>query len=156
MKNTFIICSFFLMCSLSSWSQQLSYKSGNIYDSNNQKLKTTEVEELMGKDVTVLALYKTGTSKSIWGLALVGAGAGLLVGDLIKSVTTSVAYPTALTYIGLGSIALSIPVSMHHNNNIKKAVDAYNQYINGLKTTFLIEKTSFISNQNGIGMQLTF
>ena len=151
MKNTFIICSFFLVCSLYSWAQQLSYKSGNIYDSNNQKLKTTEVEELMSKDVKALDLYKTGTSKSIWSSVLVAGGAGLLVGDLIKSVSTSVLYPTALTYIGLGSIAVSIPVSLHHNNNIKKAVDAYNQYINGSKTTFLIKKLLLSPTKTGLG-----
>ena len=103
----------------------------------------------MSKDVKALALYKTGTSKSIWSIVLVSAGAGLVVGDLIKSVTTSVLYPTSLTYIGLGSIAVSIPISMHRNKKIKKAINTYNLNINN-------NKTSFISNQNGIGMQLTF
>jgi hypothetical protein len=156
MKIKFLITSLFLMISLISWSQELKYKSGYMYDSNNQKLNTEQVQELMSKDLNTLALYKKGTNKSIINPILVGTGAALLIGDLIKSVSTNVMYPTALTYIGIGSIAVSIPLSIIKTNKIKKSVDSYNQYIKTHKTTFLIEKKSLIANQNGIGLQLTF
>ncbi len=156
MKILLFIIGLALMGSISSLAQTLSYKSGNIFDANNQRLKHTEVEELMHKDATASALYKKGTAKSYWSPILIGAGSGLLISDLILSVTSKKLYPTALTYVGLGSIAISIPISMHKNHKVKKAVDAYNEYIITQKTTLLIQKTSFISNQNGIGMQLTF
>lgn len=156
MKTLILNLGLLLISTYAVFGQELTFKSGIIYDSTNKKLTNAEILELMKPHSAALELYTAASAQSTLGGILLGAGAGFVVGDLIKSVTTNVMYPSALTYIGLGSALISIPITSGRSKKIKKSIEAYNQDITGKKTAFLIEKTAFITNQNGMGMQLTF
>ena len=72
-----------------------------------------------------------------------------IIGNKIK-------YPTALTYVGLSSIVVSIPILSGRAKKVEEAVKSYNE---GLKNTSSVD-TNFdlnaMANQNGIGIQIKF
>lgn len=147
----------FLLFSAVSFSQQLTLKSGGkIYDSNNQKLSNAAVKELLASQPELLEQYKQGRTKASVGGFLLGFGIGLLGADLATGLTQDKTYPTASTYIGLASTLISIPVMIGHSKKIKKAIDGYNEALLINKTGFNFEKINVITNQNGIGMRISF
>ncbi len=171
-KSIFFFFLFF--CSVQSFSQNLIYKSnGNILNSENQKISPDQVRELLKNNQKLLADYNAGRSKKTAGNILLIGGLGLLTADLIHGATASgisttstgggyyniqseKTYPTALTYIGIAALIIAIPVKIGFSNKIKNVVSDYN---NGLKTGnsgFKIQKTEFVTNQNGAGIRLTF
>lgn len=154
-----------LFCSVQSFSQNLIYKSnGNILNSNNQKISPDQVRELLANNQKLLADYNAGRSKKTTGNVLLIGGPVLIVADLITAVTAKIdlqngtekGFPTALTYIGVAALIIAIPIKIGFSNKIKNVVTDYN---NGLKmgnNEFKIQKTEFITNQNGAGIRLTF
>ncbi|TDD75533.1 hypothetical protein [Flavobacterium caseinilyticum] len=147
----------FLLFSAVSFSQQLTLKSGGkIYDSNNQKLSNAAVKEILAAQPELLAQYNQGRTKAAAGGFLLGFGVGLLGADLVTGITQDKIYPTAITYIGLASTIIAIPVLIGHSKKIKKAIDGYNESLLINKTGFNVEKINVITNQNGIGMRISF
>ena len=67
---------------------------------------------------------------------------------------SDVKYPTALTYVGVGMVAVSIPVLSGRSKKIEEAVQSYND---GLKNTSSLDfDLNALANQNGIGIQIKF
>jgi hypothetical protein len=153
--KTKILILLFLLISVCSFSQQLSYKKGKILDSNGQKLSNAEVKNLLSSQPELLASYNAGRTKSKAGGFLLGFGLGLTAADLVGGLTQDVKYPTALTYVGLAATLISIPVLSGRTKKIESAIDGYNNSSAG-KVGFSIDKMSLITNRNGIGMQLSF
>lgn len=153
--NLYVII--FLFFSGFTFAQQLTYEKGRIKNSDNQKLSNNEVKELLSANPEALALYKSGKTKAGIGGFLLGFGGGLVLADLLTGLTQDKEYPTTLTYVGLTSMAISVPVLIGHSKKIKSAVQKYNESLtNNKPTTFTIEKLNIISNAKGIGMQISF
>lgn len=154
MKNLFYL-SIFLISSI-TYSQQLVYKgNGNITDSNGIKLSPNEVREIISSNQAFLDLYNEGRDKKIIGNIMLIGGASLIVADLAIGATADVKYPTALTYVGVTSLLLSIPIKAGFSKKIRKVVRDYNNRLVYNKT-FEIQDFSLITNQNGLGFQITF
>jgi len=136
MNSKFLLFAFLLFSTV-TFSQQLTLKSGGkIYDSNNKKLSNAAVKELLASQPELLEQYKQGRTKASVGGFLLGFGIGMLGADLASGLTQDKTYPTTLTYVGLVSTLISIPVMIGHSKKIKKAIDGYNE-------SLLIHKTGF-------------
>lgn len=156
MKSKFLLFAFLLFSTV-TFSQQLTLKSGGrIYDSNNEKLSNSAVKDLLASQPELLEQYKQGRTKASVGGFLLGFGIGMLGADLASGLTQDKTYPTTLTYIGLASTLISIPVMIGHSKKIKKAIDGYNESLLSSRTGFNFEKINVITNQNGIGMRISF
>lgn len=151
MKTLFSTVILFILSNC-CFSQDLSFKNGNIYNSEMKKLKTVEVREILSANPEALKLYNQGKSKGGTGGFLVGFGIGLMIGDLGAGLFGTAEYPSALTFVGATSFAIGIPVSIGTNKKIRKSLEIYNNK----KTVFNIEKSSIIVNQSGIGMRVNF
>ncbi|HLF53176.1 hypothetical protein [Flavobacterium sp.] len=146
-----------LLTSLFSFSQQLTYKSGgNIFDSNNKKISPSEVRQLLADKPGLLNLYNEGRTKKTVGNVLLIGGLGLIVGDLANGATRDVVYPAALTYLGVASFIIAIPVKIGFSKKIKTVVEDYNKQLVNNDSKIKIESMSLYTNQGGLGIQMTF
>jgi len=145
-----------LLISGYSFAQQLNYNNGKILDSNNQKISNAEVKKLLGSHPELLATYNQGKTKGTVGGLLLGFGLGLTTADLLTGLTKDIKYPTTMTYIGLAATIISIPVLSGRSKKIESAIDGYNNSLTGEKVGFTVEKMNIVTNQNGIGLQLSF
>ena len=158
-----------LVTSLQSFSQRIIYKSnGTVLDENQIKLQPDEVRELLKNNDKLLVQYKAGRSKKTIGNVLLVGGLGLVATDLARgvfsdgkqtttqySVQTERNFPSALTYIGLAAVVVSIPVKIGFSKKIRNAVSEYNnQYATGYSHVDTKE-LNIITNANGIGLRLT-
>jgi hypothetical protein len=157
---------FFIMCLIffhQSFAQQLIYKpNGNILNSENQKIQPDQVRELLANNQQLLDKYNAGRSKQTAGNIMMYGGLGLAIGGFAYE-TNKANNSTFGTYdgnqylksiIGGVIIIISIPIKIGFSKKIKSVVSDYN---NGLKVSnndFKIQKTEFITNQNGIGVRL--
>ncbi|MDG2431797.1 hypothetical protein [Flavobacterium sp.] len=155
MKSKLTTLFFLFLCSF-AFSQQLTYKKGRVFNDNNVKLTNSQVKELLSDKPELLASYSAGQTKASVGGFLLGFGTGFVLVDLATGLSQDKVYPSALTFIGLASAAISIPVIIGHSKKINKAIDGYNEAISPNKVGFHIEKINILSNKNGIGMQLSF
>lgn len=152
-----IIVSLFLLASVSAFSQELKYKTGGrIFDSNNQKLASKEVRELLAKQPEILESYNEGRSEKIFGNALMYGGIALAATDLIVAATKEGEYPTALTVVGVASIFLSVPIKYSSTKKLKTVVKDYNAALSKKDSGFNFESMSIVSNGKGLGLRMTF
>lgn len=164
MKQLFVLL--FFCCILQSHSQKLVYKSnGTILNSENQQISPDQVRELLKNNQKLLADYNAGRSKKTVGNILLIGGSALVIGDLIvgattdgnttvtgNSIQTESNYPSALTFVGLAAVAVSIPVKIGFSKKIKNVVTEYN---NQNATGYNKPKLDLITNSNGIGLRFT-
>lgn len=154
MKNLFYLGAFLI--SYLTYSQQLTYKgNGNVVDSNGIKLTPNEVREIISSNQGLLDLYNEGRDKKTFGNIMLIGGASLIIADIGIGATADVKYPTALTYVGAASLLLSIPIKAGFSKKIRKVVRDHNNRLVYNKT-FEIKDFSLITNQNGLGFQITF
>ncbi len=146
----------FLLFSISSFSQQLTYKKGRVYDDNNNKLSNAAVKNLLASQPKLLKEYNAGNTKATVGGFLLGFGGGLIIADLISGGTQDKVYPSALTYVGLASAIISVPIIIGHSKKTKAAIEGYNESLTTKKVGFSFDKINIINNATGIGMQITF
>ncbi|MEO0046946.1 MAG: hypothetical protein RL705_2137 [Bacteroidota bacterium] len=145
-----------LFVSIFSFSQQMSFEKGRFYLGGN-RIETAETKKLLATNVKAITLYKQAKSKEALGGFLLGFGIGLSVGDLAIGLFSDKEYPTAMTYVGLGSIAVSIPILSGRKKRYEEAVSLYNSEHKELKLGANIPlEFNAISNQNGLGFQLKF
>jgi hypothetical protein len=86
---------------------------------NNTKLSNQEVKELLGTS-PIFCYYMCRSNKGIcWGF-LLGFGTGFIITDLVTAASQDKVYPSALTYIGLTSALVSIPIIIGHTKKIKQ------------------------------------
>ena len=155
MKSKLITLFFLFLCSF-AFSQQLTYKKGRVFNDNNVKLTNSQVKELLSDKPELLASYSAGQTKASVGGFLLGFGTGFVIADLATGLSQDKVYPSALTFIGLASAAISIPVIIGHTKKINKAIDGYNEAITDKKVGFQVDKVNILSNANGLGMQISF
>ena len=156
MKSKLLIITF-LLVALSSFSQQITYKSGgNILDSKNDKMSPTAVRALLSKNTDLLNLYNAGRTKKTVGNIFFYGGLGLIVTDLANGAFNDIIYPTALTYIGITCVVVSIPVKIGYSKKIKTVVNYYNKQVVFNDHNLKIESINLVTNTNGLGFQITF
>ncbi len=156
MKSKLLIITF-LLVALSSFSQQITYKSGgNILDSKNDKMSPTAVRALLSKNTDLLNLYNAGRTKKTVGNIFFYGGLGLIVADLANGAFNDIIYPTALTYIGITCVVVSIPVKIGYSKKIKTVVNDYNKQVVFNDHNLKIESINLVTNTNGLGFQITF
>jgi hypothetical protein len=163
MKQLFFIIT--LLFSFTSFSQglklnktttiEIKLEKGKIYQ-NDTQIPSYQVKKILSSNLHSLHLYKQAKSKEAIGGMFLGMGATACIADLAVGLFSSVKYPTFATYIGLGAVAISIPILSGRSKKVEEAVKIYND---GLKNTTSIE-TNFdlnaLANQNGIGIQIKF
>jgi len=146
-----------LFISILSYSQQMSLEKGRFLYGGN-RIGNQETKNLLATNVKAITLYKQAKSKEALGGFLLGFGIGLTVGDLAIGLFSDKEYPTVMTYAGLGSIAVSIPVLSGRKKRYEEAVQIYNSEHKELKlgATNNNLKLNAIANQNGFGFQIKF
>jgi hypothetical protein len=146
-----------LFVSIFSYSQQMSIEKGRFYLGGN-RIDSRETKNLLATNVKAITLYKQAKSKEALGGFLLGFGIGLTVGDLAIGLFSDKEYPTVMTYAGLGSIAISVPILSGRKKRYEEAVQIYNSEHKELKlgTTNNNLKLNAIANQNGFGFQIKF
>lgn len=161
MKN--ILLPFALLIGLTAFSQELTLKNttpvelklerGKIYQ-NNVQIPSYQVKKILASNLHSLHLYKEAKSKEALGGMLLGVGITACVVDLAVGLFSDVKYPTAITYVGLGVVAISIPILSGRAKKVEEAVKSYND---GLKNTGSLDfDLNALANQNGIGIQIKF
>lgn len=146
-----------LFFTLLSYCQQMTIDKGKFYMNGNQ-IDSREARNLFSTNVKAATLFKQAKSKEALGGFLLGFGIGLTVGDLAIGLFSDKEYPSAMTYVGLGSIAVSIPILSGRKKRYEEAVHIYNSEHKELKlgATNNNIKLNAIANQNGFGFQLKF
>lgn len=167
-----IITYLLLMLSLTSFSQQLTYKSGGmVYNSENKKISSDEVRQLLSSNSEALSLYNAGRCKKTWGNVLFYGGIGLVATNLIIGMNTdnsSTSYSgngyspsvkserTNMTaaIIGGALIVASIPIKMGYPKKIKSALLKYND---GLVESYKpVLQATLLASTNQIGLRIEF
>jgi hypothetical protein len=161
MKNIYL--TFVLLVGFTAFSQGLTLgdtspkplklENGKIYQ-NGEQVPSYQVKKILASNLHSLKVYKQAKSKETIGATLMGLGITLSVVDLAIGLFSDAKYPTAMTYVGVGMVAVSIPVLSGRSKKIEDAVQSYND---GLKnTTSLDFDLNAMVNQNGVGIQLRF
>lgn len=162
MKKIFIVLSFFL--TLISFSQKLTLEinstttplrleNGKIFQ-NDTQIPSYQLKKIFASNLRSYHLFKRAKSKEALGGALLAIGATLCVIDL--ALLNLKKYPTGLSYVGLGAVAISIPILSGRSKKIEEAVNTYNADLK--KTTFRNRSFDFncVANGNGIGFEFKF
>ena len=140
-----------------SFAQKLEYKEGKIYQ-NDLQLATFEAKEVLKSDLKALHLFKKAKNKESLGGLVLGLGIGATAADLVMGLTTSnKKYPTAVTYAGIGLMAVSIPILSGRKKLIQQSVDLYNSNLQEQNKTLGSNfELNIVNNTNGFGIQINF
>jgi hypothetical protein len=134
-------------------SKEIKLEKGRFYIDGTQ-IPSYQMKKVFASNIQSLNLYKKAKTKETLGGTLLGLGATVCIIDLAVGLFSDVKYPTALTYAGIGAVAISIPILSGRAKKMEKAVKTYNE---GLKDS---GSTNFdlnaLANQNGIGIQIKF
>lgn len=149
-----LLFAFFLVC-LNSFSQEIVLDNGK-YFVNGKQISTRETKQLLASDLKATRLFKEAKSKESFGGLFLGAGIALTVSDLAIGLFSDVKYPTALTYAGVASMAISIPILSGRSKKIENAIKSYNQSLKQTSDNHYDLEYQIVANQNGIGIQLKF
>ncbi|WP_293894377.1 hypothetical protein [Flavobacterium sp.] len=152
-----------LLLGFTAFSQELTLKkttavvlkleNGKIYQ-NGEQVPSYLVKKILASNLHSLHLYKAAKSKEALGGMLLGLGATACIVDLAIGLFSDAKYPTAITYAGLGVVAISIPILSGRAKKVEEAVRSYND---GLKNTGSLDfDLNVVSNQNGVGIQIKF
>ena len=138
-----------------SFAQKLEYKEGKIYQ-NDLQLATFEAKEVLKSDLKALHLFKKAKNKESLGGLVLGLGIGATAADLVMGLTTSNRkYPTAITYAGIGLMAVSIPILSGRKKMIQESVDLYNSNLQEQNKTLGSNfELNMVNNSNGFGLQI--
>ena len=150
-KKLSLIIMFLLPMSI--FCQQLSTTTyGSVLNSEKTILKSDEVKQLLANYPEQLKEYSSGIKKRNTGNIFIYSGVGLIFTDLLVSLGKDLNFPSTLSAIGFGAIAVGVPIKIGYSKKIKNAIDGYN--LN--KKTAYSQKLELIGNNNGLGLKLTF
>lgn len=153
MRHFIIILGLFF--GLSGFSQQITRQKGRFFQNGNQ-ITTRETKQLLSSDYQAYSAFKKGKNKESLGGFLIGLGGALVVADVVVGLVSDVNYPTAATYIGIGTLAIAIPVISGKNKKIDKGLELYNQSQSAEKKLGAAPELHIINNQRGCGLQFRF
>ncbi|MCF6132145.1 hypothetical protein [Flavobacterium wongokense] len=131
----------------------LKLENGKIYR-NGIQIPSYEVSKILATDLHALKVYKQAKTKETLGATLLGLGVTLSVVDAAIGIFSDAKYPTVMTYVGVGMIAVSFPILSGRAKKVEEAVRSYNE---SLKNTSAVDfELNAVSNQNGVGIQIKF
>jgi hypothetical protein len=135
--------------------KEVKYERGRYYV-NGVQIPSYQMKKVFAPNLHSVKLYKEAKSKESIGGLVLGVGITMSVVDLAIGLFSDLKYPSALTYVGLGAVVVSIPILSGRKAKIEEAVKSYND---GLKNTSSAESNfdlNAVANQNGIGIQIKF
>ena len=139
-----------------SFAQKLEYTNGKIYQDGEQ-LSSFETKNLMKTDLKALRIFKKAKTKESVGGFILGLGIGGTVADLVMGLTSDVKYPTAITYAGVGLMAVSIPILSGRKKMVQESVDIYNAGLKEQNKTLGDNfELNIVNNSNGVGLRINF
>ena len=139
-----------------SFAQKLEYNNGKIFQDDEQ-ISSFETKTVLASDLKALHLFKKAKSKESLGGFILGLGIGGTVADLVMGLTSDVKYPTAITYVGVGLMAVSIPILSGRKKMVQESVDIYNAGLQEQKKTLGDNfELNIVNNSNGVGLQINF
>lgn len=155
MKQLFLIIAVFGFSI--SFAQKLEYTDGKIFQDGEQ-LSSFETKNLMKTDLKALHLFKKAKSKESIGGFILGLGIGGTVADLVMGLTSDdKKYPTAITYAGVGLMAVSIPILSGRKKMVQESVDIYNAGLKEQNKTLGDNfELNIVNNSNGVGLRINF
>ena len=154
MKQLFLILTIFGFSM--SFAQKLEYNNGKIYQAGEQ-LSSFETKNLMKTDLKALRIFKKAKTKESVGGFILGLGIGGTVADLVMGLTSDVKYPTAITYAGIGLMAVSIPILSGRKKMVQESVDIYNAGLKEQNKTLGDNfELNIVNNSNGVGLRINF
>lgn len=110
----------------------------------------------MYNNLDAYAYYKKNKTKSTLGGLCLGLGSALIVGDAVKALVSDEDYPGSFTYVGVGLVAVSIPILSGRKAALNKSIELYNASLSQEKTLGFNYEVDFVTNQNGVGLRITF
>ena len=140
-----------------TFAQKLELNNNKIFQ-NGIQLSTFETKKIMESDLKALHLFKKAKNKESLGGFILGLGIGATVADLVMGSTTSnKKYPTAITYAGIGLMAVSIPILSGRKKLVQQSVDLYNTNLQEENKTLGGNfELNMVNNSNGFGLQINF
>ena len=154
MKKLFLILAIFGFSI--SFAQKLEFTDGKIFQDGEQ-LSTFETKEVLKSDLKALHLFKKAKNKESLGGFILGLGIGATVADLVMGLTSDVKYPTAITYAGVGLMAVSIPILSGRKKMVQESVDIYNAGLKEQNKTLGDNfELNIVNNSNGVGLRINF
>jgi hypothetical protein len=154
MKQLFLIVAIFGFSI--SFAQKLEYTDGKIFQDGEQ-LSSFETKNLMKTDLKALRIFKNAKTKESVGGFILGLGIGGTVADLVMGLTSDVKYPTAITYAGVGLMAVSIPILSGRKKMVQESVDIYNAGLKEQNKTLGDNfELNIVNNSNGVGLRINF
>ena len=154
MKKLFLILAIFGFSI--SFAQKLEFTDGKIFQDGEQ-LSSFETKNLMKTDLKALHIFKKAKTKESLGGFILGLGIGGTVADLVMGLTSDVKYPTAITYAGVGLMAVSIPILSGRKKMVQESVDIYNAGLKEQNKTLGDNfELNIVNNSNGVGLRINF
>ena len=154
MKKLFLILAIFGFSI--SFAQKLEFTDGKIFQYGEQ-LSSFETKNLMKTDLKALRIFKKAKTKESVGGFILGLGIGGTVADLVMGLTSDVKYPTAITYAGVGLMAVSIPILSGRKKMVQESVDIYNAGLKEQNKTLGDNfELNIVNNSNGVGLRINF
>ncbi len=155
MKQLFLIVAVFVFSM--SFAQKLELNDGKIFQDGVQ-LSSFETKKVLESDLKALHLFKKAKSKESLGGFILGLGIGGTVADLVMGLTSDdKKYPTAITYAGVGLMAVSIPILSGRKKMVQESVDIYNAGLKEQNKTLGDNfELNIVNNSNGVGLRINF
>lgn len=155
MKQLFLIVAVFVFSM--SFAQKLELNDGKIFQDGVQ-LSSFETKKVLESDLKALHLFKKAKSKESLGGFILGLGIGGTVADLVMGLTSDdKKYPTAITYAGVGLMAVSIPILSGRKKMVQESVDIYNSGLKEQNKTLGDNfELNIVNNANGVGLRINF
>ena len=154
MKKIFLLCTLFI-ASL-SFAQELQFEKGRFYVDGN-KIKDKEAKAMLANHAPALEQYNKSKEKGAFGGLLLGAGIGLIVADMaMGGYQYNYDYPQSITFVGIGCVALSIPILHGRGKKMKESARLFNENTARLKNASSQIELNFVNNHNGFGLQFQF
>lgn len=150
----FALC--FLFTGL-AFAQEIKYEDNKFFV-NDTLVYKHQIKNVLSANSEALSLYnKAKTRQSIGGI-LLASGIGLCVADAVMGLTTdNRTYPKALTVAGVVVAGISIPILSGNKKRVQESVDLYNASLPKKEKTLGYNfDVKLITNQNGVGFNLTF
>lgn len=99
--------------------------------------------------------YKKYQTKSAVGGLLFAGGAVLVIGDLVKHASADEKYPGGFTYVGVGMMAVSIPILSGRKKYLEQSIEMVNTE-NQIKSKATSVEIQLVHNFRGTGIQIQF
>ncbi len=143
-----------LLCLNISFGQQIE-KIDNKYYVDGTHVYRHELKTTLQSNLKALALYNKARKKESIGGLLLGAGAGLLIADGVKTLVSAESYPSTFSYVGIGLVGISIPVLSGREKMMQESIRKFNAGPEEIDLGFSYD-LELVTNSKGIGFKLTF